>query len=607
MPRVCDIVAHQSICAGCMDMKKSCSLTPALSPARFFEPRGFIFCAGLVFALALLIRGIYLAQIHQANFFTLKLVDAASYDSWAREIASGNWLGDKVFYQAPLYPYLLGIVYALLGDSVLLVRTLQSLLGSVSCVLLAGAGWQIFSPAVGVTSGLLAALYAPAIFYDSLIQKSVLDFFLLSLALCILGRTLSRPARHLWWFLGLTAGALALARENALLLIPVLLLWLFSHHRDVGGKRFTLAASFLLGCAMVLLPVAVRNLVIGGEFHLTTSQFGPNFFIGNNETADGRYVPLKPERGSPKFERIDAIDLAEQAAGRKLSAGEVSRYWTRRALSFISVHPGSWLVLMVKKLALALNASEILDAEDIYTYSERSVVLRLTGFFHFGVLAPLAVFGIWVTWPGHTRTWFLHALLAAYLASLVLFYVLGRYRYPLVPMMILLAAAGLVQARRAFQALPSRSVAIGVLLAALAAVLCNLQIIDKNNMRASSHYNIGAALYTKGDRDGAMREYLTALDLKPDNFDAHNSLGHIYEVRGEMALAREHFETALRLAPEHIGPMFNLGIGYLREGDLQRAAIYFEKILRLNPGDTQARGFLAYIQRKAGGSSLPAQ
>ncbi len=36
--------------------------------------------------------------------------DARSYDEWAQQIASGNWLGRKVYYDAPLYPYFLGFL-----------------------------------------------------------------------------------------------------------------------------------------------------------------------------------------------------------------------------------------------------------------------------------------------------------------------------------------------------------------------------------------------------------------------------------------------------------------------------------------------------------------
>ena len=48
--------------------------------------------------------------------------DARGYDAWARRLAAGDWIGTDVFYQAPLYPYFLGVVYALAGHDLLAVR-----------------------------------------------------------------------------------------------------------------------------------------------------------------------------------------------------------------------------------------------------------------------------------------------------------------------------------------------------------------------------------------------------------------------------------------------------------------------------------------------------
>ncbi|HMO26337.1 MAG TPA: DUF2339 domain-containing protein, partial [Tepidisphaeraceae bacterium] len=104
--------------------------------------------------------------------------------------------------------------------------------------------------------------------------------------------------------------------------------------------------ALLLGLALTLVPVAARNYAVTGGFYLTTSQFGPNFYIGNNPAADGTYMALRPGRGAPEFERQDATELAERALGRALTPGEVSTYWSDQALAFITVHFG-WLYLWV--------------------------------------------------------------------------------------------------------------------------------------------------------------------------------------------------------------------------------------------------------------------
>ena len=62
--------------------------------------------------------------------------------------------------------------------------------------------------------------------------------------------------------------------------------------------------------------VGIRNLAVGGEFKLTTSQFGANFFIGNNPSADGTYNSVRNQIGAPQFEGSDALRLAEKALRR---------------------------------------------------------------------------------------------------------------------------------------------------------------------------------------------------------------------------------------------------------------------------------------------------
>src|SRR5688572_32982536 len=142
----------------------------------------------IIFAVALTVRLIHIWQIRSSPFFDVLMGDAHGYDQWAQRLAAGDWIGADVFYQAPLYPYFLGVIYAIVGRDLLVVRIIQAVIGSASCVLLGMAGARLFSTRAGLIAGLALASWAPAIFFDALLQKSVLDMFFVCLALYLIAR-----------------------------------------------------------------------------------------------------------------------------------------------------------------------------------------------------------------------------------------------------------------------------------------------------------------------------------------------------------------------------------------------------------------------------------
>src|SRR5262249_20057627 len=151
----------------------------------------------------------------------------------------------------------------------------------------------------------------------------------------------------------------------------------------------------------------------------------------------------------------------------------VSTYWTDKALDFMTSEPGAWLRLTARKVALLSSAREMVDTESQETHARYSLPLRLLGpVGHFGILVPLAVIGVVATWPMRRRLWILYAMTLFYAASVVLFYVFARYRYPLVPLLVMFAAAGLVE----FRALRGRPIWIAAGVGAVA-VFANWPIV----------------------------------------------------------------------------------------------------------------------------------
>ncbi|MEQ1727516.1 MAG: glycosyltransferase family 39 protein, partial [Vicinamibacterales bacterium] len=219
--------------------------TPAFGrTAEACTDRPFLPYAAAIFGVALAVRLLHVRLLSRSPYFSALMGDARGYDEWARRLAGGDWIGSDVFYQAPLYPYFVGVVYAVFGHSLTALRVVQAIVGAGSCALLGLAGYRFFSTRVGAIAGVVLAVYAPAIFFDALIQKSVLDLFFITLALWLTGRLVDRRTdRATWLALGVAMGGMALTRENALVFVGVILAWaLTAPHVVVSGFSRTRTA-----------------------------------------------------------------------------------------------------------------------------------------------------------------------------------------------------------------------------------------------------------------------------------------------------------------------------------------------------------------------------
>lgn len=537
---------------------------------------------------AVAVRLLHVWQMTATPFATVLFGDARGYDQWARRLAAGDWIGTDVFYQAPLYPYFLGAVYATLGADPVTARVVQALVGATSAMLLGAAAARLFDARTGLVAGLMLALYAPAIFLDGLLQKSVLDVFFVALIVYALARVVrGDAARGRWWIVvGLATGALALTRENAIVLVAVLAAWIGFGAPGLEGRRRQALGAFALGVALVLAPVAARNYAVSGGLYLTTSQFGPNFYIGNNASADGSYQSLRFGRGSPEFERLDATELAERAAGRTLTPGEVSAYWRDRALAFITGHPGAWLRLMGRKALLLVNASEAIDTESQEAYAAWSWPLRLLGWLtHVGVLLPLAVVGVWARWSDRRRLAVFGWIALAFALSTLAFYVFARYRYPLVPLLMLAAAPGLLALPRLAGEWRSRGAGIAIAVALALAVAAEVPLLSPARSRAITASNLGTAFYEAGRHDDAVARFREAIAAQPDYVPAFNNLGVALRAAGRTDEALTAYREGLALRDDYPDLHYNLANALLALGRPQEAAEHLARAASAN-GDS---------------------
>ena len=538
-----------------------------------------------VVAIAFCLRLWHLYYLENSPFANVLMGDSVGYDAWAREIASGDWFGHEVFYQAPLYPYFLGTLYAASGDEIIWIRMAQAALGAAGCGFLLLATARFFqSVPAGVVAGLTLAVFAPGIFHDTLIQKSVLDLFFLSLLLWSLAHLVDRPRMSTWCATGAILGCLILTRENATLLALSIFFWMFFQFREAGYRRIAFAACFLVGLCLMLAPVAARNYVLSGEIHLTTSQLGPNLYIGNHKGATGTYVPLRWGRGSSEFEREDAVQLAEKESGQKLNARQTSQYWQKRAIDYVLTQPADWLRVTGLKFALLWNATEVIDTEDQYTYAEFSPpLLALGSVTHFGIISPLALLGLIITWPQRKRLWILYAMITCYATSVLIFYVVARYRLPLAPLLIPFAAAGLVNLPRWIRSTRFRTIGVTGAAILLVAALTNWNLVNRDGMRAATYYNLGMAATSRGENQAAIEQYRKALEIFPNQSEALVNLASELMTQGKMTESMALYKRALVAAPGVAAIQIQVAMALAEQGRMDEALLGFEKALALDP------------------------
>jgi tetratricopeptide (TPR) repeat protein len=539
----------------------------------------------VIFGCAFLVRLVYLTEIDSIPLFYHLAGDGRAYDEWGQRIAAGDWLGRGVFYQAPLYPYFLGFLQVILGHNLWLIRLVQIALGAISCALIFATGRNLFSRQAGIAAGLLLSFYAPGIFFDALIEKSILDFFLLSILLWLLSQLKVTATWGLWLATGAVLGLLGLSRENALILVAVVPLWIgFHFSQSHVMKRLQWIGLFFAGLLSVLVPVGLRNLTVGGEFKLTTSQLGPNFFIGNNPLADGTYVSVGKAIGEPQLEGKDAKRLAERALGRSLAAGEVSDYWLQQSWDYIRSQTGRWLGLLAKKWLLVWNAREIEDSDDFYIYQQWSWLLSFLGWInHFGILVPLAVMGIFLTAKKWRQLWLLYAMILSLATSVTIFYVFGRYRFPLVPFLGLFAGAGIAAAVTLYQKKSFRPLTIAGVIAFCIGIIVNWPLKGFKGPGPSGYNNLANAYSKEGKIDRAIETAKLAIAIERDHGIAQFNLGNLYAALGKFDLARPRFEATLRIYPNYAEAHSNLGQLLAQQGDIQGGIREFRRAIELNP------------------------
>jgi 4-amino-4-deoxy-L-arabinose transferase-like glycosyltransferase len=504
----------------------------------------------IVFCVALILRFIHIYFIFQNSpFFDILPGDLGSYDRWATKIVQEGWMGKEIFYQDPLYPYFLALVYKTIGRDFLWVYSLQAVFGGLTAAVIFLMGERTIGRSAGIIGGLLYACYSPAIYFDGLLLKVTLSAFLITMSVYFLLGNKPESAGIGHFLSGIFLGLAILTRANFLLIFPVVILIVLLTNTAVFRKRVFTVLLFILGNLLILTPVLIRNYVVTGDVVLTTAQAGSNFFMGQHPEATGTYPALSFVRADPLHEQKDFQREAEKRLQRPLKPSEVSKYWFGEGLAFIRDKPGAFLSLTGKKLLLFMNDYEIADNHNFYFHKRYSGILKWLPF-TFGLIGPFFLLGIFTLMRERgIATTLLFFIQVTYILSVILFYVFSRYRMPLLPVICLTAGYAVYSLFHQIRNSQWKPVVVKACAVAGAFILVNYQVMSPFDF-SHSYTDEAIAYELKGDFQRAVISYEEALQTNPNYVRALERLGRVQMRLRHFKGAEKTYQTLLSRKPD---------------------------------------------------------
>jgi len=518
----------------------------------------------------LLSRVVYhIAYIMFDPFARVTFSDGELYERAARDVLAHPFWGSQPLYLQGLYAYLLA---AGIGPTGSVVG------GLILQLIAAGAGLLAFGAAArscfGPRSGLLSLIALLAVFDLAFYENKYLSVSL-GISACMFVvwaavRAAARPslARMATW--GACLGVAVLGRGNLLLALPGCLLgvWLVSRGRAVAqprpldaGVRNVLA--LLFGCALALLPMALRNSHVTGELSVFPSHAGGiPFYIGNNPHANGRWNTagglLTGQVANERHELVRRLGLDAQSPHLDAAIG-AELY--RRAFTFIRAEPVRWLGLEAEKLWDTLGNHAFVRDYDRLGERELLGLAQPVGL-PFGVLLGLGVLGLGALLsearadPARAAvSCTLVSLLGACLAANLVWFTSAQNRAPLIVPLAFAAGpaiTALLQHLRGHAPL-QRSPAL-LWLAALSAVQAFYPRIAEQQHPSSTHYyNLANVEEELGQSGAALAHYARASELSPRQpmfWWRRAYLAQRLQRWDEARLALEHLTVLPDLPPE---------------------------------------------------------
>ncbi|MDD5697314.1 MAG: glycosyltransferase family 39 protein [Victivallaceae bacterium] len=368
--------------------------------------------------------------------------DMCTYRRLAELISQGDF-HDRFYYQPFYYAVFLPLIYLTLGYSPWAVIVVQSLLGAATVYLVGLSTARIWNRQAAVLAALMAAFSQVLIVYTPYLLIATLQAFWLALLFYVTVAAFKSGRIITWAACALVTSCAILSRGNIWLVAPgIIALAVYSlvikkwrspilWHRILQSSA--VAAVFLLVIILPQFPFAWHNTVLNRELSGPSTAAPAVLSLGNTPEAPpgGReaYWGAGPMEYPPAYG-------AWMAESSKISIPQHIWQWFRaEPLAVIELNYRKFLLFWdYRELPNNISLESALKQSSILNYGG----LCLTAFLIVPALAGLYVL-IWRSLKKRDlKLLLLMYFILAYAFATAMFYILARFRAPVIPLLAIL-------------------------------------------------------------------------------------------------------------------------------------------------------------------------
>lgn len=392
--------------------------------------------AAAVFVFALAVRLAYALPLPLDKLSP----DAGSWMTPAWSVAQGAGFGETV--RPPGYVLFLAGIFAVFGKSVTAARAAHALLGAITCLFIYFTGRRMFSEWTGRLAALMLAFYPYSVAYSGDVLSETFLTFMLAASVLLTVRAAQEPGWKKAAAAGAVFGLTALTKSTILPFFLLACLWLWW---NTGKLRTGLIAG--LAALAVILPWSYRNYAFYDKGYALPVNT-PWLMLYGSSCDTAFWSETMGELDAPQSDA-----LTENAIPKdwrylmSLPAPERERISKQKALAWISENPDKFLALCW------LRFKHFWRLYPMMAYPWQKYAAMATS----GVYIPLALVGFLLSLRRFRTTVLLAALFASYTAVHLFFVVVLRYRVPMDPYLMILAAYALTALPGLFKASPAET------------------------------------------------------------------------------------------------------------------------------------------------------